>query len=103
MYKRREKRPHLEMANIVATAHDRYELLDEIGNGTFSVVLTARRSCDGTMVAIKCLRPHNLDMKRAYEELKCIKQLSHKNIVDVLDAAKSEDSKKVFFVMRCAI
>lgn len=88
------------MAHIVTTAHDSYKLLDEIGNGTFSVVHKARRACDGEMVAIKCLRPHNLDMKRAYEELKCIKKLCHENIVGVLDAAKSEDSKKVFFVMR---
>jgi len=77
--------------------HD-YELIEELGQGTYSTVYRARRLSDNHIVALKQLKlPVGLD---AYQETSLIerfrtegdtaRRLNHPNIVSIVDAGEDE-------------
>jgi hypothetical protein len=70
---------------------DRYEVVDEIGRGGYSVVYRARDRRVGADVAIKLLVPPpaaaRLARERLRREVMAVRQLSHPNIVAVYDVA----------------
>ncbi len=80
---------------------DRYEILEEIGRGGYSVVYRARDRRIETDVAIKLLVPPpaaaRLARERLRREVQAVRQLSHPGIVQVFDVA--EDGPWGFVVM----
>ena len=80
---------------------DRYEILEEIGRGGYSVVYRAHDRRVGTDVAVKLLVPPpaaaRLARERLRREVQAVRQLSHPGIVQVFDVA--EDGPWGFVVM----
>ncbi len=80
---------------------DRYEIVQEIGRGGFSVVYRARDRRLDADVAIKLLVPPpaaaRLARERLRREVQAVRQLSHPNIVAVYDVA--DDGPWSFVVM----
>jgi Protein kinase domain len=70
---------------------DRYEVLEEIGRGGYSVVYRAQDRRVGSDVAVKLLVPPpaaaRLARERLRREVLAVRQLSHPNIVAVYDVA----------------
>lgn len=68
-----------------------YEILDEIGSGSFGSVFRARQKSLGRIVAIKCLQPQRAqdrhDIIRFRREAQAMAALNHDNIISVLDYA----------------
>ena len=84
----------------------RYELLSELGRGSYSHVWLARQLSTGQQVAIKRLSlrghangaPSSSELERFRRETRLCADLSHPNIVRLLDAGASEDGDEVFAV-----
>lgn len=74
---------------------NRYEILEEIGNGGMAIVYRARCHRLNRLVAIKILKDeHSRDgefRRRFQAESQAVAMLSHPNIVSVYDVSKSED------------
>lgn len=63
-----------------------YEVVDMIGEGAYGVVLRARRKDNGTSVAIKKFKETDDDeliKKTTVREIKVLRSLRHKNIVEL--------------------
>ncbi len=71
-----------------------FVLLDKLGEGGMGKVYRARRQSDGTVVALKIVRPHLLNhplIRRRYErEVAAALSLNHPNIVRVYEAGEHE-------------
>ncbi len=80
---------------------DRYELIEEIGRGGYSVVYAARDRTLGTEVAIKLLVPPpasaDVARERMRREVKAVRGLTHPNVVALYDF--HEDGPWSFIVM----
>ncbi|KAH3667355.1 hypothetical protein OGAPHI_003004 [Ogataea philodendri] len=77
---------------------DKYDVLEQLGQGTFGVVLKARQKSTGKLVALKKLIIH--DSKdgfpiTAFREITIMKQFRHLNVLQLIDMIheNSEDSK----------
>jgi tRNA A-37 threonylcarbamoyl transferase component Bud32 len=79
---------------------DRYELVELIGKGGMSSVFKAHDRMLDRTVAIKVLHPHYTDdeeyVERFRREARAVAQLSHPNIVTVID--RGEDERRQFIV-----
>jgi eukaryotic-like serine/threonine-protein kinase len=79
---------------------DRYELVELIGKGGMSSVFKAYDQMLDRTVAIKILHPHFTDdeeyVERFRREARSVAQLSHPNIVTVID--RGEDERRQFIV-----
>ena len=88
------------LANGTLLQH-RYEILEEIGRGGYSVVYRAHDRRIGSDVAVKLLVPPPAAARLAHErlrrEVQAVRQLSHPGIVQVFDVA--EDGPWGFVVM----
>src|SRR5262245_478890 len=73
-----------------------YELLEEIGRGSMSVVYKARHRETGATVALKVLKesdsPNPNYLSRFQQEAHAASRLSHPNIVPVLDSGERDGS-----------
>ncbi|MBQ3089205.1 MAG: Stk1 family PASTA domain-containing Ser/Thr kinase [Oscillospiraceae bacterium] len=73
---------------------NRYEILEEIGNGGMAVVYKARCHRLNRMVAVKILRPNQMmddDIRRRFhDEAQAVAMLSNSNIVSVYDVGQYE-------------
>lgn len=70
-----------------------YEVVDLIGEGAYGVVLKAKQKEDGSTVAIKKFKETDDDeliKKTTVRELKVLKSLRHKNIVELREAFKKK-------------
>lgn len=74
----------------VETPEDTYDLLDVVGEGTFSIVHKARRRSDGkSLVAVKRLKQMDQAASRIRDEAGCLHALRGcEHIVSVLDCAR---------------
>jgi TOMM system kinase/cyclase fusion protein len=88
------------MLGLGTDLEGRYEILRKLGEGGFGVVYEARQARTGQSVAIKVLvSPMLLDEqsevreKRFLREAKLCAELSHPNIVPLLDAGRTEDGR----------
>lgn len=67
---------------------DNYECLENIGEGTYGVVVKARHKGTGQIVAIKKFKESDADeqvRKTALREIRILKQLKHTNIVSLIE------------------
>ncbi|HEY9775184.1 MAG TPA: protein kinase [Planktothrix sp.] len=75
----------------------RYEVIEQIGTGRFSVVYKARQLLMNRMVAIKSLKRDLLDEKevvaRFKKEARALSRLRHPNIVAVFDCFESQNGR----------
>lgn len=70
-----------------------YEILGLIGEGAYGVVLKARRKDNGADVAIKKFKETDDDeliKKTTVREIKVLRCLKHKNIVELREAFKKK-------------
>ncbi|KAG7930404.1 hypothetical protein KL934_004803 [Ogataea polymorpha] len=81
---------------------EKYEVLQELGQGTFGMVFKARQKSTGKLVALKKLIVH--DSKdgfpiTAFREITIMKQFRHVNVLQLIDMIheNSEDTKKPGF------
>src|ERR687898_2747180 len=78
----------------------RYELLELIGKGGMSSVFKAHDRLLDRQIAIKILHPHFTEdeeyVERFRREARAVAQLSHPNIVTVID--RGEDEQRQFIV-----
>jgi serine/threonine-protein kinase len=78
---------------------ERYQVEEEIGRGGAARVFRARRA-DGTLVALKVLRPEllaSLTAKRFLREISVLRQLEHPHIARLLDFGEAD--WLVYYVM----
>src|SRR5262245_45350867 len=76
---------------------DRYEILGELGSGSFGRVYRARQLSTGQSVAIKLLAPREgtdessgREVERFRRETRICAALSHPNIVPLIDAGETQ-------------
>ena len=70
----------------LTTRADSYDLLEVVGEGTFSVVRKARRASDAATVAVKRLKTLEQAASRIHDEVMCLRALAGcEHIVRVLD------------------
>lgn len=74
---------------------DRFELLDELGNGSFGYVFKARDTELDRVVALKVQRAGEMatdeDVARFLREARSVAQLSHSAIVSLYESGQTED------------
>jgi serine/threonine protein kinase len=83
-------------SEVLGTGGEEYALLEMIGEGTFSVVHKARRHSDGSLVAVKRLKPCHMQSARVRDEAGALLALGiepNPNVVGVLDAVRCEDGR----------
>ena len=78
-----------------------YEILAELGTGSFGRIYKARQVSTGQTVAVKILRywkeessgetRNQLELERFQREMRLCAQLSHPNIVRLIDSGEAED------------
>ncbi|OHT16569.1 hypothetical protein TRFO_13176 [Tritrichomonas foetus] len=77
---------------------ENYEVLEEIGSGSYSVVYKAMDKQTNTIVAIKVMNKCDSEMKKLYEnETTIMKKLNHPNIVKLI--SNFEDKRRYYLVM----
>src|SRR3954454_12686665 len=80
---------------------DRYELLEVVGTGGMSTVYCALDTLLERNVALKVLHPHYGDdeeyVERFRREARSVAQLSHPNIVTVIDRGESDAQQYIVF------
>ena len=82
----------------------RYEILDTVGSGAYGVVVSARDSHTGQLVAIKKIEKafeHSTFTKRTLRELKILRLLRHENVIRVknIQLPKSRDDFDEIYVV----
>src|SRR5712672_329772 len=97
------RRKNLRMAEgplpVGTTLQDRYEILAELGTGSFGRIYKARQLSTGREVAIKTLRLWDTDTAAAIRiytsrferEMQLCAALSHPNIVRLIDSGECDD------------
>nr|XP_034178593.1 serine/threonine-protein kinase fused isoform X2 [Osmia lignaria] len=80
---------------------EKYEVLKQVGEGSFGQVYKAKKRSDGEIVAFKVIRKRG----RSYKELRSLRQeceiqrhLHHPNIVQMLDSFETDNEKASFFL-----
>lgn len=84
----RQKRQEVKYPNL----HN-YQVMDQLGEGAFSVVYRAKNLRTGQLVAIKILRKFQMDEKQksaVLKEVTIMRQLSHPNVVEFIEFIDSE-------------
>src|SRR2546429_7692226 len=80
---------------------DRYELEELVGTGGMSSVFKARDRMLDRKVALKVLHEHYLDddeyVERFRREARAVAQLSHPNIVTVIDRGEADGRQFIVF------
>ena len=86
-----------------ATHVDKFEKLNRLGEGTYGIVYRARRkSASAEIVALKRIR---MDQENegfpvsSLREISLLRQLSHPNVLKVLEVAVGSDPQDIFLVM----
>src|SRR5437867_9921056 len=87
------------MPSVGSILEGRYEILAQLAEGSFGQVYKGRQRSTGQAVAIKVLRfwegdaPANVEnqIARFRREMRLCAELSHPNIVSLIDSGESED------------
>ncbi|CUM53498.1 uncharacterized protein AC631_02332 [Debaryomyces fabryi] len=86
---RRQKKNKTEYPNL-----QNYEVLEQMGEGAFSIVYKARHVASDKFVAIKILRKFQMDQAQkqaVLKEVTIMRQLNHPNIVSFIEFIDSSD------------
>nr|CAI5841275.1 unnamed protein product [Callosobruchus analis] len=87
----------------VSTLYDIYEFLEEIGHGSFGIVVSVVEKQTNENYAIKIVNKHATgctQLSKIYREIKILKTVQHPNIVYLYKVFES--TKKIYMVMeRC--
>lgn len=82
-----------------------FEILNKIGEGSYSTVYKVKRSTDGQVYALKKVRLHNLkdkEKRNALNEIRILASVQHPNIVSYKEAFFDEESRSLCLVMEFA-
>ncbi|CUM48852.1 unnamed protein product [Debaryomyces tyrocola] len=85
----RQKKHKVEYPNL-----QNYEVLEQMGEGAFSIVYKARHLASNKLVAIKILRKFQMDQAQkqaVLKEVTIMRQLNHPNIVRFIEFIDSSD------------
>ena len=85
---------------VVTALSNRYEILEELGEGGMAVVFLARDLKHERNVAVKVLRPEialALGPERFLNEIRTTAQLSHPRILPLLDSGEADEL--LYYVM----
>jgi serine/threonine protein kinase len=74
------------------TLDGRYEVLQKIGSGGMGTVFAAKQTSTGRKVAVKVLRS-TTESERFEQEVAALRDLSHPNLVTVIDSGKDAEGK----------
>jgi serine/threonine protein kinase len=81
----------------------KYEVQDQLGQGSMGVVYKMRHMALETISALKVLPTHLMGnpelVKRFYREARVMARLNHPNIVRVIDIHRDDDLQFYYFVM----
>ncbi len=85
---------------------DKYRVLNKLGEGTFSVVFSAREEMTNRIVAIKALKkaayqPDRMRSRLANEFQSMAKLAEHPNVVTIHTVEPGKDKYSAFIVMEC--
>jgi len=83
---------------------ERYEIQDTVGSGAYGVVVSARDSRSGQMVAIKKIEKafeHSTFTKRTLRELKILRLIQHENVIGIktIQLPRSRDDLDEIYVV----
>jgi len=98
-----------ELHSVVVDARTTYdvpkslEFIRKVGSGAYGVVASFRSSSSGEKVAVKKIQnafDDLIDAKRILREIRILRQLSHDNIIQILDIipAQSPDFEDIYIV-----
>lgn len=79
---------------------DNYEVLEQMGEGAFSIVYKARHLALGQLVAIKILRKFQMDQAQknaVLKEVTIMRQLNHPNVVKFIEFI---DSNQYYYIVQ---
>lgn len=77
---------------------DNFEVMEELGSGTYSTVFKARRITDGKIYAIKKVNISQLNDKEknnALNEITLLSNIKHPNVVEYKDSFISDNGDKL--------
>ena len=78
---------------------EKYKVIKQIGSGSFSSVHKATNTKNGEIVAIKKMKKkfNNWDECMNLREIKCLRKLSHQNIIKLKEVIKNNDELSLVF------
>jgi serine/threonine protein kinase len=82
---------YLEKFCVLGTLHEDYELLTELGRGSFSVVMKATDRRSQTFVAVKLVDKNSKGAEQCLKEVSLMRRLSHESILQVLKVYDTPD------------
>lgn len=77
--------------------NEKYELLDELGRGEFSVVRRARERATGDVWAVKCIEKDTMEAGRLETEIQILEDVDHPHVIKLKEFFESEET--VYLVM----
>ncbi|KAH3759626.1 myosin light chain kinase [Pelomyxa schiedti] len=86
--------------NVTEVFFDRYEVMEELGRGTFSVVARAIDKFTGESYAVKMLHKSSCCTAKLEKELELLGTMQHPNIIKLIRSYESPT--KVFIVLELA-
>jgi len=78
--------------------HEFYELQEEIGRGSFSIVRKAKNKKSNEQFAVKCIQKRFIKLHLLEREIKIMKQLKHPNILPLIEVF--EDKEHIFLILQ---
>jgi serine/threonine protein kinase len=82
---------YFEKFCVLGTLHEDYELLTELGRGSFSVVMKATDRRSQTFVAVKLVDKNSKGAEQCLKEVSLMRRLSHESILQVLKVYDTPD------------
>jgi len=84
----------------MASVETEYEILGELGKGTFSVVRQVRNKRNGLLFAMKIFKKKHLRLELLQREILIMKEISHPNVLPLIEVM--EDSQGVYLILELA-
>jgi len=88
------------MATQKESIHEKYDVLEEIGRGSFSVVKKGRRKSDKKCFALKVIQKKYIKVSLLEREIAIMKKLKHSNILPLVETY--EDPDQIYLVLELA-
>lgn len=76
---------------------DKYEFLEELGRGEFSVVMKAQEKESGEIWAVKCIEKGSMEHGRLETEIKILQDVDHAHVIKLKEFFEADDT--VYLVM----